>query len=726
VTSARSALSPTDDNTAILTAPPRDVVYPYHDAEGSLLYEVVRKPGKQFIQRRVDPSGKRHYGVDGVERVPYRLPELIAAAGKGSAVFVVEGEKDVDRLMGEGLCATTNSQGATFPWPSDWPDLYFRGLPTVYVIADNDEPGRAAAKKRAEALAGVVSDVRLVECLPGATEHGDVSDYLDAGHTVEDLFRVADAGVQVKPPKAADGPAPPVTGSPTLPDRLADFANERYRLGCDTKGEPFAIRRNGPNLALRMRGREGFRQSLATQWRAESGKVLNQAALGDALAALEGEAISHDREEVYLRIAPQPNGLGALLDLGTADGETVLVGPDGWSLVPASPVPFRRTALTGALPKPVRGGSLDALRAVVNVLDEDWPLALAWLVSAFWPNVSHPVLLFSGEQGSAKSTGLRALASVLDPSPAPLRPPPKDVETWVGMASGSLVAAIDNLSQIQVWFSDALCRAVTGDALVRRKLFTDDLHSIVTLRCLVGMTAIDLGPMQGDLADRVVRIECPRIADADRRGDEDVNRHMDEQGPVIFGAFLDLVCNVFEVHPTISLPGTPRMADFARVLAAVDRVLGSNGYARYIEQRQALAASIIDGDPVAHSLAAFIDDQGEWEGTTGSLYTRLSPPDPRPRGWPTSSLLLGQRLAKIAPGMRAAGYIVDHRDKMDRRGNRGWRLAVQAEKPPKELPALPALPALRPDQDFRFDNARAVAGSPPEILPATARARESA
>jgi len=72
MTDVRSVPIPTDDNTAILTAPPRDVVFRYCDADGSPLYGVVRKPDKQFIQRRMEPSGKWHYGIDGIERVPYR------------------------------------------------------------------------------------------------------------------------------------------------------------------------------------------------------------------------------------------------------------------------------------------------------------------------------------------------------------------------------------------------------------------------------------------------------------------------------------------------------------------------------------------------------------------------------------------------------------------------------------------------------------------------------
>ena len=96
---------------------------------------------KAFQQWRPDGRGGRITGpgaMDGVREIPYRLPELVDAANNraNEPVFVVEGEKDADRLAEIGLTATT-SVGGTAPWP---PELakYFKGLEQVVVIADND------------------------------------------------------------------------------------------------------------------------------------------------------------------------------------------------------------------------------------------------------------------------------------------------------------------------------------------------------------------------------------------------------------------------------------------------------------------------------------------------------------------------------------------------------------------------------------------------------------
>ena len=82
--------------------------YDYTDADGTLLYQVVRMEPKNFRQRRPDGDGWV-WNVKGVKRVPYRLPEL--ASDTTATVFVVEGEKDCDRLIGLGCSATCNAGG---------------------------------------------------------------------------------------------------------------------------------------------------------------------------------------------------------------------------------------------------------------------------------------------------------------------------------------------------------------------------------------------------------------------------------------------------------------------------------------------------------------------------------------------------------------------------------------------------------------------------------------
>ena len=54
-------------------------VYRYEDEDGNLQYEVHRNEQKGFSQCRPDGEGGRIWNMNGVVRVPYRFPELVAA-----------------------------------------------------------------------------------------------------------------------------------------------------------------------------------------------------------------------------------------------------------------------------------------------------------------------------------------------------------------------------------------------------------------------------------------------------------------------------------------------------------------------------------------------------------------------------------------------------------------------------------------------------------------------
>lgn len=155
--------------------------YDYCDEQGNLLYQSVRYEPKGFIQRRPEGAGW-NYKLNGVRRVPYRLPELLTADA-GKVIFIVEGERDADRLASLGFIATTNAGGAG-KWQADFSRFF--AAREVVIIPDNDGAGASHARQIAQFLTGIAASVRLLE-LPNLPPKGDVSDWLDAGGTAETL-----------------------------------------------------------------------------------------------------------------------------------------------------------------------------------------------------------------------------------------------------------------------------------------------------------------------------------------------------------------------------------------------------------------------------------------------------------------------------------------------------------------------------------------------------------
>jgi putative DNA primase/helicase len=184
--------------------------YDYRDESGALLYQVLRKEPKDFPVRRPGADGGGWiYNLEGIRRVPYRLPDVLASH-RASPVFIVEGEKDVDRLWAEGLVATCNPGGA-----GKWRSEYCASLSgrNVIILPDNDEAGERHARAVAHSLWGTARRIKYV-ALPDVPPKGDVSDWLDAGNTVEQLISLAShtpdleqAQDEAGEPAQADAPA---------------------------------------------------------------------------------------------------------------------------------------------------------------------------------------------------------------------------------------------------------------------------------------------------------------------------------------------------------------------------------------------------------------------------------------------------------------------------------------------------------------------------------------
>lgn len=162
--------------------------YVYEDKDGNPYLKVRRHEPKSFSQQHW-AGGKWVTGKPPGPKIPYRLPQLLAAAPE-EPIFVCEGEKDADAVAGLGLISTCASEGAG-NWTIDL-DPWFQGRKFINVVADNDEAGRAHALLVARQLARVADEVRIID-FPELSVKGDVFDWIASGGTKEKLLKLANA-----------------------------------------------------------------------------------------------------------------------------------------------------------------------------------------------------------------------------------------------------------------------------------------------------------------------------------------------------------------------------------------------------------------------------------------------------------------------------------------------------------------------------------------------------
>jgi hypothetical protein len=260
-----------------------------------------------------------------------------------------------------------------------------------------------------------------------------------------------------------------------------------------------------------------FRLFLRQNYYEATGTAASALTIGLALDQLEARAqFDAPERSVHLRVADHAGCL--YLDLADDCWRAVEIAPAGWRVIDKPPVRFRRPPGLLPLPLPKRGGSLGALSGLLNLPDQDdFVLVLAWLLAALRPHGPYPLLVVSGEQGSAKTIFCKFLKALIDPNIAPVRGLARDERELMIGANNSHVLAFDNLSGLPDWLSDALCRLASGGSLAVRQLYSDDDEVLFQAARPTLLNGIDDVIGRPDLADRAIFLTMSQISDTQRR-----------------------------------------------------------------------------------------------------------------------------------------------------------------------------------------------------------------
>ena len=418
-------------------------------------------------------------------KVPYRLPQLIAAP-LTATIYFVEGEKDADSLAKLDFVATTASEGAGAKWDFEL-TKWFKDRHVV-ILPDADKPGRNHAQKVAKAIDRLAASVRVVDLYPDCRD--DVSDWLRDDPSGARLAKLvqdaplwepgADSGQDDGKASSHSDTSPSDVSGTLLRKKQADvligLADAAYLFHTPTHDAYADVTKADHRETYRVRSKP-FRSWLAHRFYVAIKGAPNSEAMQSALGVIEARAVFDGPEiAVQVRVAGQAGKL--YLDLADEKWRAVEIDADGWRVISSPPVRFRRAAGMLALPEPVSGGSINALRPLINVRkgkdgDVDFVLVVAWLLAVLRDVGPYPVLGLSGEHGVAKSMMSRLLRALIDPNTAPLRLPREDRDLFI-TANNGLVLGFDNVSGIPPWISDTLCRLATGGGFSVRQLYTDD------------------------------------------------------------------------------------------------------------------------------------------------------------------------------------------------------------------------------------------------------------
>lgn len=357
-------------------------------------------------------------------------------------------------------------------------------------------------------------------------------------------------------------------------------------------------------------------------------------------------------------------------DLSNERWQAIKVTADGWEIVNNPPILFRRYTNQTAQTMPSHDGDITRLFDFINIHDDDAKLlALIWLITAFVPDIPHAIAVLWGPQGSAKSTFFKWAKEIVDPGVKKLDSLPRTPEDLIKKMNNNWTCLFDNVSRLQSWQSDCLCRAVTGEGYSQRRLYTDNEEMILQFQRVLGLNGVNIAASSPDLLDRCIILELGRIPKDRRKREKTLKTEFQKALPYIVGGVFDTLSRAMRLYPKAEekLTELPRMADFTTWGYAIAEALGGRGQEflnAYFENIKFQNEQVIESDPVAACLCRFMDSQNEWEGRPGELLAELEEIaeilsiKTGQKYWPQQPNTLTRRLNKLKVNLAEVGIEV--------------------------------------------------------------------
>ena len=417
-----------------------------------------------------------------------------------------------------------------------------------------------------------------------------------------------------------------------------------------------------------------FRNWMAKRFREKYGSPPNNEAMKQAQIQVEARCENSPQVELFNRVGWYGDVI--YYDLTTPDWKGVKINKDGWEIVPL-PAIFRRYNHQNEQVMPIKGCDPREILKFCNINKEDHCLFMVAIATFFIPEIPHVIPSQSGEQGTGKSNNSRMIKSLVDPSKATLISSPKDLEQAQMIADKHWLSTFDNISKISAWFSDFLCRAVTGEGDMKRSLYTNDEEFIRAYRRCFVLNGIGSLAWRPDLLDRFIIFEMPMLRET--RSEEEIEKSWDMALPGILGGFFTAISRAMNNVDKVKGHERFRMADFSKWGACLASELGFSReefFKKYQESINQKWEDTAEGSSLAKRLTDLVmSNGGEWEGSAAELLAKIKP-EIHDKSIPDNARWLSTELMKIAPIMRNVGIDIK---KTKREAGTGKRLILLKE-----------------------------------------------
>ena len=368
---------------------------------------------------------------------------------------------------------------------------------------------------------------------------------------------------------------------------------------------------------------------------------------------------SGNRSEIYCRTAKVADAY--YLDIADENGQAIKVDSSGWSFENTFNVSFVRGSSLLPTVTPEHDGSIELLRQFVRASDDDFTLLISYLIECLRPDTPKPVLYITGEAGSSKTTLMKIICELIDPSIQTVLSFPKEERDLMLAARNSWLLAYDNLSKLSPMMSDALCRISTGAGFRKRSNFKDSDEIIFKVRRPIILSGISEFISRQDLLDRCVFIQTLPMSSSNRKSESDFWSEFDAQKGQIMGALLSAFSSALTHYEATEPSFQSRMMDFVKLGCALEAGLGwqtDTFKTAFQNNRRDAMENSFEDDTVVQYIRETIGSSASWTGSSQELLDKIVQKHAKAKDIPKTPKGMSDRLRKVAGFLRESGIDV--------------------------------------------------------------------
>ena len=371
-------------------------------------------------------------------------------------------------------------------------------------------------------------------------------------------------------------------------DDIIKVVNPEQNLRVDDKGNAYLLVRNGAStVAINIKGKK-FKRVLRKIARKLDAR-LKSSDIDELIEELESMAWDYEETPIAteVRTALSLDKNSVFIDLCNPQGEIVelLAGNVEVLSKPndkTNTVIFSRPECMKPMVKPIFTTILDGLKKLQPFINTDqttfFELVAYMTYVIAHPKacgVPYPILLIQGEKGSGKSFFSNSvMRTLLDPSSLDGLRMPKREQDFAIQVNSMLLGVYDNLRKLTKDQSDMLCTTATKGNIASRTLYSDDGLTTLLLHAPLLLNGIHHFVTESDLASRCFKVALVPMPEDKRKPEGELKQELDAALPEIFGSLLTLASKALVEEKTAEVMYPARMMDFAKWLAAIEKVLG--------------------------------------------------------------------------------------------------------------------------------------------------------